>query len=180
MNDVSALKLFLVFTKMGAFTIGGGYAMIPLIEKELVSRNWLTEDEVQEIIVLAQSAPGILAVNMAIYTGHRLCGLKGSVAASIGAVLPSFIIILAIALMFSNIQEHAVVVKFFRAVRPVAVALILAAAVRMAAKSCKSCWTWAISFATIGAVALLKVSPVWIILVTISFAVLISVLRQKR
>ena len=180
MNTISATKLFLVFAKMGAFTIGGGYAMIPLIEKELVSRNWLNEEEVREIIVLAQSAPGILAVNMAIYTGHRLHGFKGSLAAATGAVLPSFIIILAIAMLFSNFQENAAVANFFRAVRPVAVALILSAAVRMAVKSCSSWWTWLIASATVAAVALLKISPVWIILVTIALAAGISVIKEKR
>lgn len=180
MKNISAFRLFLVFAKMGAFTIGGGYAMIPLIEKELVSRSWLSEEEIKEIIVLAQSAPGILAVNMAIYTGHRLCGLRGSVAAAIGAVLPSFIIILLIAMLFSNFQEQPLVNSFFRAVRPVAVALILAAAARMAKKSCTNWWTWLIATGTVAAVALLKISPIWIILVTIALASGISIIREKK
>ena len=80
---VSLIQVFLIFAKMGAFTIGGGYAMIPLIEKELLKREWISSDELQDIIVLAQSAPGLLAVNMAIYTGYRLAGFKGSVVASV-------------------------------------------------------------------------------------------------
>ena len=180
MKEVSAFKLFLIFSKMGAFTIGGGYAMIPLIEKELVSRGWIGNDEIREIIVLAQSAPGILAVNMAIYTGHRLCGIKGSILAAIGAVLPSFIIILLIAMFFTNFQQNALVQSIFRAVRPVAVALILAPAVRMARKSCLNWWTALIALGTIIAVVFLKVSPIWIILVTIVLAAGISALREKR
>lgn len=180
MKEVSALKLFLIFSKMGAFTIGGGYAMIPLIEKELVSRGWISNDEIQEIIVLAQSAPGILAVNMAIYTGHRLCGLRGSLLAATGAVLPSFIIILLIAMFFTNFQHNPVVESIFKAVRPVAVALILAPAVRMARKSCLNWWTALIALGTVTAVAFLNVSPIWIILVTIVLAAGISAIREKR
>ena len=76
---VSLIQVFLIFAKMGAFTIGGGYAMIPLIEKELLKREWISADELQDIIVLAQSAPGLLAVNMAIYTGYRLEAFQVSV-----------------------------------------------------------------------------------------------------
>ena len=100
-KSVSLTQLFLIFFKMGAFTIGGGYAMIPLIEKELTKREWISEEDLQDIVVLAQSAPGLLAVNMAIYSGYRLAGLKGSIVASVGAVLPSFVIILAIAMAFT-------------------------------------------------------------------------------
>lgn len=180
MKQVSALRIFLLFSKMGAFTIGGGYAMIPLIEKELLSRGWLSEDEISEIIVLAQSAPGILAVNMAIYTGHKLLGLKGSILATIGAVLPSFISILLIAMVFTSFQENALVQSIFKAVRPVAVALILAPAVRMARKSCLNWWTALIALVTILAICLLKVSPIWIILTTITLAAGISAIREKR
>ena len=79
MEQVSLWKLFGVFAKMGAFTIGGGYAMLPLIEQEMTSRGWISQEDIQDIIVLAQGAPGLLAVNMAIYTGHKIRGLKGSI-----------------------------------------------------------------------------------------------------
>lgn len=179
MKKVSALKLFTIFAKMGAFTIGGGYAMLPLIEKELVSRGWISEEEIKEIVVLAQSAPGILAVNMAIYTGQRLCGIKGSVAATIGAVLPSFVIILLIAMFFTNFQDDPTVQSIFKAVRPVAVALILTPAVRMTKRSCSNWWTLLIALGSALAVAFLKVSPIWIILVTIVLAAGISSIKSK-
>ena len=105
-KSVSLTQLFLIFFKMGAFTIGGGYAMIPLIEKELTKREWISEEDLQDIVVLAQSAPGLLAVNMAIYSGYRLAGLKGSIVASVGAVLPSFVIILAIIQRQQGNSEH--------------------------------------------------------------------------
>ena len=83
----SLWKIFLVFAKIGAFTIGGGYAMIPLIRDEMVRRGWMTDEELPDIIALAQSAPGVLAVNMSVFAGYRLRGVKGSIAATLGATL---------------------------------------------------------------------------------------------
>ena len=163
MGQVSLWNLFCVFAKVGAFTIGGGYAMLPLIEEEMTKRGWISAEDIQDIIVLAQSAPGILAVNMAIYTGHKVRGLKGSIVSSVGAVLPSLVIILLIAMFFTEFKENDIVRRIFQGVRPAAVALILVPAVRMARSGCKS---W--------------VSPIWIILVTLSVAVCISLIRQKK
>ena len=180
MGQVSLWNLFCVFAKVGAFTIGGGYAMLPLIEEEMTKRGWISAEDIQDIIVLAQSAPGILAVNMAIYTGHKIRGLKGSIVSSIGAVLPSLVIILLIAMFFTEFKENDIVRRIFQGVRPAAVALILVPAVRMARSDCKSWWTWAIAAASLLGVAFLKVSPIWIILVTLSVAVCISLIRQKK
>ena len=180
MGQVSLWNLFCVFAKVGAFTIGGGYAMLPLIEEEMTKRGWISPEDIQDIIVLAQSAPGILAVNMAIYTGHKIRGLKGSIVSAVGAVLPSLIIILLIAMFFTEFKENDIVRRIFQGVRPAAVALILVPAVRMARSGCKSWWTWAIAAASLLGVAFLKVSPIWIILVTLSVAVCISLIRQKK
>lgn len=180
MEEASLWKLFCVFAKMGAFTIGGGYAMLPLIEQEMTSRGWISREDIQDIIVLAQSAPGILAVNMAIYTGHRVKGTRGSIVSAAGAVLPSLVIILLIAMFFTEFQDNEIVRRIFRAVRPAAVALILVPAVRMAATGCKEWWTWAIALVSLLSVAFLKISPIWIILTTISVAVAVSLIKQKR
>ena len=180
MQQVSLWQLFGVFAKMGAFTIGGGYAMLPLIEQEMTRRGWISQEDIQDIIVLAQSAPGILAVNMAIYTGHKIRGLKGSIVSAVGAVLPSLVIILLIAMFFTEFKENEYVTRFFQGVRPAAIALILVPAVRMAKSGCKSWWTWAVAAASLLGVAFLKVSPIWIILVTLSVAVSVSLIRQKK
>ena len=174
------LDLYLAFLRIGFVNFGGGYAMLPLIEQEMTRRGWISEEDIQDIIVLAQSAPGILAVNMAIFTGHKIKGLKGSVVASVGAVLPSLLIILLIAMFFTEFKDNDIVRRIFQAVRPAAVALILVPAVRMARSGCRSWWTWAIALAAMLAVAFLKVSPIWIILVTITVAVSVSVLNQKK
>jgi len=179
-QQASLWELFGVFAKMGAFTIGGGYAMLPLIEQEMTSRGWISREDIQDIIVLAQSAPGILAVNMAIYPGHKIKGLPGSIVAAVGAVLPSLLIILLIAMFFTEFKDNDIVRRIFQAVRPAAVALILVPAVRMAQSGCHEWWTWAIALASLLGVAFLKVSPIWIILVTISVAVSVSLLKQKK
>jgi chromate transporter len=180
MQQASLWELFGVFAKVGTFTIGGGYAMLPLVEEELVKRGWISEADFDEMIVLAQSAPGLLAVNMAIFTGHRIKGLRGSIVSALGAVLPSLLIILLIAMFFTEFQDNPVVQRFFQGVRPAAIALILVPAIRMARSGCKSWWTWLIALASLLGVAFLQVSPIWIILVTISVAVSVSLILQKK
>ena len=180
MEQVSLFKLFTVFLKIGAFTIGGGYAMIPVIENEMNRRGWIAKEDIDDIVVLAQSAPGLLAVNMAIFTGHRLRGMKGSFAATLGSILPSFVIILLIAMVFTNFQDNEIVVRIFTAIRPVSVALILVPAVKMMQRGCKTWWAWLITAATVLLVAFLKVSPIWIILVLVVCAAGISAWRNRR
>lgn len=179
-NKTPLWQLFLIFTKMGAFTIGGGYAMIPLIEQELTSRGLISKEDLDDVIVLAQSAPGLLAVNMAIYTGYKLGGLKGSVVCAVGAVMPSFVIILLIAMMFTSFKDNPIVARIFQGVRPVAVALILVPAVNMAKQGCNSWWTWLLCAGTMFGVAFLKISPIWFILVTIAASAGISSMIYNR
>jgi len=179
-EQVSLWSIFGVFARVGAFTIGGGYAMIPLIEAEMTRKNWISKEDMPDVIVLAQSAPGILAVNMAIYSGYKLRGLKGALAASFGAVLPSFAIILLIAMLFTGFKDNPTVIKIFKGIRPVAVGLILVPAVNMAKKGCKKWWAWLVLAASLFAVAFLKISPIYIILVTIVVAVAISLAKEAR
>lgn len=178
MEKFSYWQLFLVFAKIGTFTIGGGYAMIPVIEKELSKRGWIGENDLDDIIVLAQSAPGLLAVNIAIYAGYKVSGIKGSVTATIGAVLPSFLIILLIAMFFTNFKDNEVVRRIFQGIRPVAVALILVPATNMAKKGCTNWWTWLLAAVTMSLVAFLKVSPIWIIITILVCAAGITTLRK--
>jgi len=119
-------QIFLTFTKIGAFTIGGGYAMLPLIEKEIVNRKkWIDATEFIDRIAIAQSLPGVFAVNISILTGYRLKGNKGSIVAALGTILPSFVIILLIAMFFRQFNENIYVMKIFKAIRPAVVALIV-------------------------------------------------------
>lgn len=176
----SLWSIFLVFAKIGSFTIGGGYAMIPLIRDELVKRGWLTDEEFPDIIALAQSAPGVLAVNMSIFAGYKMRGFKGSVAATLGSVLPSFLIILLIAMLFTGYQDNPVVVRIFKGIRPVVVSLILVPMIKMARKGNKTWWAWAISAATLFMVAFLKFSPIYILLTLIVAAVCFTLIKERR
>lgn len=179
-NNVSLWKIFGVFAKIGAFTIGGGYAMIPIIESEMSRRKWIDDDELQDIVVLAQSAPGLLAVNMAIFAGYKIRGVKGSIAATVGAVLPSFISILIIAMAYSAVQENVFVQKFFMGLRPVAVALILTPMVRMAKRGCTKWWHWVLLAVTLFAIAFLKISPIYILMSIIVIATIVLFAGEGR
>lgn len=176
----SLLSIAGVFAKIGTFTIGGGYAMIPLIEKEIIRRGWLSEDELPDVIALAQSAPGVLAVNTAIFTGYKIRGFRGSIAATLGAVLPSFLIILAIAMFISGFQDNPLVVKIFKGVRPVVASLIAVPMINMARKSNKSWWAWLISAGALAGVAVLGISPVYILLCIIVMALAIRYFLDQR
>ena len=125
-------KLFWTYIKIGTFTIGGGYAMLPLIEREVVDKHhWIDGQEFLDMIALAQAAPGLIAVNSAIFIGWKIYGWRGVVATVLGAVLPSFVIILLIAMVFRDIREYPTIEAIFKGIRPAVVALIAAAVIRM-------------------------------------------------
>ncbi len=162
----SLLKLFVTFFRIGLFTFGGGYAMIPLIENDVVERNgWLKKDEFLDLLAVAQSAPGVFAVNMAVFVGYKLRGKRGALAASFGCVLPSVVIILLIALFFRRFRHIEVVNNIFLGIRPVVVALI-AVPVFNVAKSARLGWStvWIPVVAAFLIVAL-GVSPIYVIIV---------------
>ncbi len=163
---ISLYKLFTTFFRIGLFTFGGGYAMIPLIENDVVERNgWLKKDEFLDLLAVAQSAPGVFAVNMAVFVGYKLRGKRGALAASFGCVLPSVVIILLIALFFRRFRHIEVVNNIFMGIRPVVVALI-AVPVFNVARSAKLGWStvWIPVVAAFLIVAL-GVSPIYVIIV---------------
>ena len=131
------LELFKAFFKIGLFTIGGGYAMIPLIEQKVVDeKQWMSREELLDLIAVAQSCPGIFAVNISIFIGNKLYGGKGAMVGAISTCLPSFLCILTIALVFQQFRENTYVSHFFHGIRPAVVALIAIPVFRMA-KSAK-------------------------------------------
>lgn len=118
--------IFFSFCKIGMFTFGGGYAMLPLIERELITkRRWIEQKEFLDLLTLAQSVPGPIAVNTAVFVGYKVRGLKGAAAALLGTVIPSFAIILLIAAFFAGIRQNPVVDAAFKGMRPAVVALII-------------------------------------------------------
>ena len=121
------LKLFTTFFKIGLFSFGGGFAMIPLIQREVIERHkWINSKDFVDMLVLAQSTPGPIAVNTAVFVGYKTAGIAGAVAATLGTVLPAFIVILLLALFFAEVRENRYVDAAFRAMRPAVVALIVA------------------------------------------------------
>ena len=129
------LKLFLIFFKIGAFTFGGGYAMISIIKNEFTEkRDWLTEDEFFSIIAVAESTPGPIAINSATYIGYKKCGVLGSIFATLGVVLPSFIIIFAISKVFDWFLSIELVAKAFMGIQCAVAVLILTAGIKMLKK----------------------------------------------
>ena len=135
-------KLFLSFLKIGAFTFGGGWAMISIIEREIVEKHqWITKADFLDLLAVAQSMPGILAVNISVVIGDNLRGLKGSIVSALGTILPSFIIILSIAVFLTPdaIKNNELISNIFRGIRPAVVALIVAS-VLTTAKAAKINW----------------------------------------
>ncbi len=123
------LQLFLTFCKIGAFTFGGGWAMISIIQREIVDKHkWIPLDQFLDLLAVAQSMPGILAVNISVVVGDRLKGVRGSICAALGTILPSFLMILAIAIFLTpdTIKNNPVVSRVFKGIRPAVVALIIA------------------------------------------------------
>lgn len=126
------LKLFLTFLKIGAFTFGGGYAMIPLITEETVNKQkWIKEKDILDVVAIAESTPGPIAVNSASFVGYRVAGFRGAAAATIGVVLPSFVIILAIAAVLKQFEQLKLVKYAFMGIRAGVLALIIKALVSM-------------------------------------------------
>lgn len=159
-------EAFKTFFKIGAFTIGGGYAMIPVIESEVVDKHkWVSREEFIDLIAVAQSCPGVFAVNISIFIGYKLKQTKGAVITTLGTILPSFLIILLIAMCFRQFQDNEIVASIFRGIRPAVVALIAVPTYNLA-KSAKinltNCWIPIIGALLIYA---LGVNPIYILLI---------------
>ena len=177
----SLFKLFTTFFRIGVFTFGGGYAMIPLIEKDIVERNrWIERKDFVDLLAVAQSAPGIFAVNIAVFIGYRLRGTRGSVAAAMGCVVPSVVIILLIALFFRQFRHIPVVNNIFMGLRPAVVALITVP-VFTVAKSAGIGWTtvWIPILSALLIVAF-GVSPVYVIAVAALAGIMWGKIRRHE
>lgn len=158
--------LFFSFLKTGLMAFGGGYTMLLLLQRELVERRrYLDEKDFWETVTLVQSLPGVLVFNMALYTGYKLRGLKGGMVACAGAILPSVVVILLIATIFSSYWENPVLVKIFHGVRPCVIALLLAAALRMAMTVGLNVKNVLVALAVVGCIIALHISPIYVLLI---------------
>ncbi len=125
------LKLFFTFLKIGAFSFGGGYAMIPVIREQCLRHNWLTQSEIMNFIAVSESTPGPIAINMATFVGSSQGGILGSLFATLGVVLPSFVIILVIATVMNNLMKYKATESVLGGIKPVITALICATGLTM-------------------------------------------------
>ena len=169
------LEIFGVFFKIGLFTIGGGYAMLPIIQKEVVeTKGWMTDGEFLDAISLTNSLPGPLATNSATFVGYRVARAPGSVAAVLGAATPSVVIILLIAMVFQNIMDYPVVQYVFNGVRPAVVALILYAVVKLA-RSAKigDHLNWAVALFGFLAIAVFGLHPILVVVCAALYGLLL-------
>ena len=158
-------EAFITFFKIGMFTLGGGYAMIPIIETEVVDKHrWISKEEFLDLIAIAQSCPGVFAINISTFIGYKLMKRRGAITCALGTALPSFLIILLIAMFFHQFQDNPVVAAIFRGIRPAVVALIAVPTFNLA-KSAKISWVncW-IPIGGALLIWLMGISPIFIIL----------------
>ena len=157
--------LFLTFFKIGAFTFGGGYAMIPLIQKEVVeSKKWITDEDILDIFAIAESTPGPIAINSATFIGYKIAGVWGSFFATLGVVLPSFVIISVISLVLREFSEIQAVQFAFRGIRAGVLALIFKALISMYKQCPKYLYTYILMGAALTISAFLPINAIYIII----------------
>ncbi len=168
-------KLFIIFLRIGAFTFGGGYAMIPLIEREVVDKHhWLTTEEFMDVLAVCQSTPGAIAVNQAVFIGYKINRYAGAAAATLGVVLPSFFVMLVIAASFATIQSQTLAQSIFKGVRPAVVALIASAGIRLT-RFTKTGFDLVVIVSSFLAITWAGVNPVFVVVI----AAILGVVRYR-
>ena len=175
------LQIFLSFFKIGAFTFGGGYAMIPLIQNEAVEkRGWVTDDDILEIIAIAESTPGPIAINSATFVGYRAAGVLGSMCATLGVVLPSFVIILAISFALQQFQDIKQVQWAFKGIGAGVVALLIKSLWTMYKKSPKGWVAYVVMAGAFILTAFVNVSAIFVIIGCAVFGLATAMMAERR
>jgi len=158
--------MFKTFFKIGAFTIGGGYAMIPIIQQEIVEKKkWIEEEKFLDIIAISQGSPGPIAINVSIFVGYTLEGFKGAITCMLGTALPSFLIILLIAMVFFQYRNNPIIEKVFLGIRPAVVGLIASAVYKMYKSSKIKGIKILIAVASMLIIVFTDISPIYLILI---------------
>ncbi len=175
------LQFYMVFFKIGLLTIGGGYAMLPMIEKELVEKcKWTTEEEVMDSYSLAQSIPGVIAVNTASLLGMKWKGFIGAVSATLGVITPSMIIITIIAIFFFQVQDVAEVANAFRGIKIAVLALLILSVYKMIKKIVNDIWGILLATLSFLCVMIVGISPIWVILGATVLSMAIYYRKEKN
>lgn len=174
-------KLFVTFSRIGALTFGGGYAMLPMIQKEIVEKNrWATEEEVMDYYAIGQCTPGIIAVNTATFIGFRQRGIPGAIAATMGMVFPSLIIISIIAMSFKEFQDIAIVRHAFGGIRVAVAALIANTVLKLLRGSVKDRLGIFIASLSFISVALFKLSPIFAVVASAALGIISKTVRKSE
>lgn len=175
------LDLYLVFFKIGSFTIGGGLAMMPMMQKELIQkRKWITDEELLDYYAVGQSTPGIVAVNVSTFVGYKQFGILGGVIATLGMVTTSLLIIMILAGLINSIDEYPLVKKALAGINVSVAALLTSVIVKFAQKTIKKFIHLIMMLISFVLVYFFKVHSVWIILVTIFIAVIYNIIKLKK
>ena len=181
-TDLGKARLLLwPFSKIGPFTLGGGYAMIPLIQREVAEHHhWLTEQDILDIVAIAESTPGPIAINSATFVGYQVCGTFGAFCATVGVVLPSFAVIYAISFVLRQFSELTVVQYAFNGIRAGVLALLLKALLSMYRQSPKGAAAYAVMAGAFVLTAFCGVDAVLVILLSAAVGLVSSYLMKRR
>lgn len=173
-------RLFLVFTKVGAFTFGGGLSMIPLLEREFVNRwCWLSQEEFTDMLTITNSAPGTFAANSATYIGYRLRGIPGALVSLLGNILVPFAIIVIISAFLLGQEDRSWMDRFFAGLRPAVIALILVAGLRMGQKAFKEAAQWVLGIIALGLVLYGNLDPILLIIAGAAAGIALGLFKNR-
>ena len=175
------LELYLAFVKIGAFTFGGGLAMMPIMQRELIEkRGWLTEEELIDYFAIGQSTPGIIAVNVSTFVGYKRLGVLGGIIGTIGVVTPSWVIIMLLAGAISSVDKYPLAQKALKGINVAVAALLTSVIVKFSKKTIKNIWNALFMLLAFALIYFLKVQSVWIILASLVIGSLITLYKQKK
>ena len=175
------IDLFFTFCRIGGLTFGGGYAMLPIIQKEIVEeKKWATEEEVLDYYAVGQCTPGIIAVNTATFIGYKVHGIIGAIVATLGVVFPSLIIITIIAALLKNFANYSIVQHAFSGIRVVVIALIVSAILKLAKTSIKNSTTLIIATIAFILVAFVNLSPIYIVIAAACIGLILKFIRGRK
>ena len=175
------LELFIVFFKLGAFTIGGGIAMLPLLQNTLIEeKKWFTKEEFVDIVAVCQSLPGVVAVNMATYVGFKKKGLIGSIVSTLGVIIPSFVLILIIARGITALGDSGVVMGAMAGLRAAALGMVAVALIQLAPSALRNKWAILAAVTAFVLIAILKVNTAYVILLFAVLGITVTLINSRK
>lgn len=175
------LELFIVFFKLGAFTIGGGIAMLPLLQNTLTEeKKWFTREEFVDIVAVCQSLPGVVAINMATYVGYKKKGLLGSIVSTFGVTIPSFVLILLIARGITALGDSGTVMGAMAGLRAAALGMVAVALIQLAPSALKNKWAVLAAVSSFVLIAILKINTAYVILIFAVIGITVTMIGSRK